>query len=278
MRVHPAWAAVVLLFATLGVLSLLGVVGAQADSPSNPFYQVKLLEQDVQLSLASPADRVRLNLQYAQDDLTALQQHTAPQDAANYSQLLARLDDAFTQAASNLSAVPAGDEHDQLARQLDDLKATAQTTLRGMLGQLTLEQRVATTTELGKLGATVPVIASVTVTPGEGHKVTVLITGSGFQPGATLLLDGLPSSASVTVSSTTVEVVLEFPTDARLASFGVANPDGTVAETHQATWNQAQPTPSPTAKPTHEPDPGATATPTPTAGGEHGTPTPGPGH
>jgi hypothetical protein len=278
MRVHPAWAAVVLFFAVLGMLSLLGVIGAQADSPSNPFYSVKLLEQNVQLSLASPADKVRLHIQYAQDALAALKQHTAPGDASNYTQLLAHLDDEIGQASSALSAVPAGDEQNQLTQQLADLKTSAQTTLRGLLGQLTLAERLATTTELGKLGAAVPSITSVTVTAGDGQKATVVITGSGFEPGATLLIDGQPSDASIEVSSTQVKAVVTLPPGDQPGTFGVSNPDGTVAQSNQITLSNAQPTPSATAEPTKKPGEGNTPTPTPTPGGEgHGTPTPTPG-
>ncbi|MEI4878574.1 hypothetical protein, partial [Klebsiella pneumoniae] len=64
MRVHPGLAAVVLALAVLGVLGVVGVAGAQASDPGNPLYQVKRFEQSIQLSLASPADKVRLHIGY----------------------------------------------------------------------------------------------------------------------------------------------------------------------------------------------------------------------
>ncbi len=278
MRVHPAWAAVAVLFAVFGLVSLLGVIGAQADNPSNPFYGVKLIEQDVQLSLASPADRVRLHLRYAQDALTSLQQNTAPQNAANYSQLLRHFNDELSQASDSLEAVPAGDEYHQLAQQLADLKATAQATLRGLLTQLTLAEQMETTAELGKLGAVIPTITSVTVDQSDGGKVTVVIVGMGFEPGAALLIDGQASDAATEVSKTQLKAVIDLPEGKHSATFGVVNPDGTVAQSGQITWTSEKPTPVPTTEPTRTPGEGNTPTPTPTPGGEgHGTPTPTPG-
>src|SRR5690349_8214257 len=69
MRVHPGLAAVVVLLAVMGIV---GVAGAQASDPGSPLYQVKRFEQSIQLSFASPADRVRLHIGNARSDLQAL--------------------------------------------------------------------------------------------------------------------------------------------------------------------------------------------------------------
>jgi hypothetical protein len=276
LRLHPGLSAAVMMLAVLGLLGVIGVVGAQASNPSNPFYQVKLFEQSIQLSLASPADRVRLHIGYARDDLQALQRDGTTGDVANYEQALGYLGQETGQAESALADVPAGAEHDQLVQMLNALTGDEQQTLRGLLKQLPMLERLNTTTALKSLGAPVPVISTVTVTLGDSGRASVEIRGTGFEPGAALLVNGQPTFAALTVTATKVTATLTLPPGMGSAQFGVANPDGTAAQSGQVVLNggtpTAQPSGEPTGEPTHKPGDG----PTPTPGGDgQATPTPG---
>ncbi len=70
-------------------------------------------------------------------------------------------------------------EHARVESQLATLQAEARHTLRGLLPQLTLPERLATTDELGRLGDTVPHLVSVEmVLPAhQGGQATISIAG-----------------------------------------------------------------------------------------------------
>lgn len=285
MRLHPGLAAAVVMLAVLGLLGVVGVVGAQASNPSNPFYQVKLFEQSIQLSFASPADRVRLHIGYARDDLQAVQHDGATGDEANYEQALGYLSQETSQAQSALADVPAGAEHDQLAQMLSALTSDEQQTLRGLLKQLPVLERLNTTAALKALGASVPIISTVTITTGDGGKASVEILGAGFEPGAMLLVNGQVTPAVVVVTATQVTAILTLPPGMNSAQFGIANPDGTAVQSGPVVLSGGTPTSQPSGEPTGEPThkPGDGPTPTPRGDG-HPTPqpkpseTPGPNH
>ena len=230
MRVHPGLAAIVVALAVLGVLGIVGVAGAQASDPGNPLYQVKQFEQNLQLSFASPADRVRLHIGNARADLRALASYAQQRDDANYERVLSYLSQETDQAASDLEDVPAGAEYTQLAQQLEQVKSDEQQTLRGLLKQIDITERLTTTASLKALGASVPIISHVALTVGDGGKDTVVISGSGFEPGAQLLVDGRVVPADVTVDAQEFTAVVSLPPDARPTQVGVANPDGTAVQ------------------------------------------------
>jgi hypothetical protein len=274
MRVHPGLAAVLALLAVMGVLGVVGVVGAQASDPGNPFYQVKLFEQSIQLSFATPADRVRLNIGYARSDLQALSNYAQQGDDANYERILGYLNQETSQAANDLNAVPAGAEHTQLAQQLAQVQQDEQQTLRELLKQLDITERLNTTDALRTLGASVPTITKVVVKVGEDNRATVVISGSGFEPGAALLVDGRVMPAEVTVQQQEFTAVIALPPGALPTQFGIANPDGTAVQTALTQLTGETPTTQPTGEPTHTPNEGPS--PTPPGSGDHNTPTPGP--
>lgn len=274
MRVHPGLAAVVLALAILGVLGVVGVAGAQASDPGNPLYQVKRFEQSIQLSLASPADKVRLHIGYARSDLQALSGYAQQNDDANYEQVLGYLNQETDQATGDLKNVPSGAEYTQLAQQLDQLKSDEQQTLRGLLKQLDITGRLVTTNALSASGASVPVISKVVLTVGDGNRATVVISGSGFEPGAQLLVDGRVMPADVTVQPQEFTAVFSLPAGARPAQLGIANPDGTAVQSAVTQPTTGTPTTQPSGEPTKKPE--GSTTPTPPGDGDHGTPTPGP--
>jgi hypothetical protein len=274
MRVHPGLAAVVALLAVMGVLGVVGVVGAQASDPGNPFYQVKRFEQSIQLSFANPADRVRLNIGYARSDLQALSSYAQQGDDANYERILGYLNQETSHAENDLKAVPAGAEYTQLAQQLAQVQQDEQQTLRALLKRLDITERLNTTDALRTLGASVPAITKVVLRVDEDNRATVVISGSGFEPGAALLVDGRVMPAEVTVQQQEFTAIVALPPGALPTQFGIVNPDGTAVQIPLTQLTGETPTTQPTGEPTHTPDEGPS--PTPPGSGDHNTPTPGP--
>jgi hypothetical protein len=105
------------------------------------------------------------------------------------------------------------------------------------LPTLSWSARVKTTTVLGSLGVTVPIITKATITrtvgPGE-HVSRILVEGSNFQSGAIVEVNGDPVGVVVSQTATQVLVQLD-PTHpvTSVKTVGVSNPDGTAANTAQ---------------------------------------------
>jgi hypothetical protein len=276
LRVHRGLATLAAVLVTFCLLGVVGLVGAEASNPGSPFYGVKLFEQSIRLTFSSPADRVRLHISYAQDVLNQLQQPGVMGNENVYLQTLNYLDQETGAASSELANLPGGSDRDQLTEALAQLVASEQQTLHGLLLHLSFTERLATTTELGKLGAPIPLIRSITVTFTDDGRANVVIDGSGFEPGAVLLLDGQSVPATLEITPDEITAMLALSADMRPSTLGVSNPDGTVAQDNHIAWTNATPTPEPTKQPTGEPThkPGE-PTPTP-GGGDHRTPTPEP--
>jgi hypothetical protein len=112
------------------------------------------------------------------------------------------------------------------------------------------------------------------------HLWTITITGSGFQPGAVLLMNGQPVTATISVTPTKLVAQISGDDSApRPSSIGVGNPDNTAAGTTSITSNEtndddatpgAQQTPgSDDHSGDHQGSSGGSATPTGTGGGDH---------
>src|SRR5262249_4641488 len=148
-----------------------------------------------------------------------------------YSDALGTLHDETVAAADALRDVPAGQEHTSLAKQLDDLQTRGRASLRASLPSLSWRNRSLVTTALAELGENVSHITSATLTrvDQDGHFAwRVTITGSGFQRGAVLLVNGSPAGTVVSVTPT--QLVAQLPDSAvedDPRSLGVGNPDRT---------------------------------------------------
>ena len=105
--------------------------------------------------------------------------------------------------------------------------------MQGLLLRLALPERLATTEELGRLGATVPQLTSVTVTlPAHGNgQATVSISGTDLQPGATLLVNDQPVVATGTLQQGVYVFLANWKGKQHPHTVGLMNPDGTAAET-----------------------------------------------
>jgi len=248
-----------------------GILAAAASAaPGHLLYGVRRWEQGVSVLLAnSAADRVRLHLRYASD---ALQAFNAAVDGhaggQAYSDALGALHDESIAATATLHDVPAGQEHASLARQLDDLQTRGRASLRASLLSLSWRDRALVTTALAGQGQTVLSISSVTLARvgTDGHSTwKVTVTGSGFQQGAVLLVNGSPAGVAVSVTPTLL--VAQLPDSALKnvpGSLGVGNPD------HTATITGAI---------THDPDENEGGDPNngDSGGGDNATSTPTPG-
>jgi hypothetical protein len=225
-------------------------------APGSPLYALRRWEQDVRVNLdSSAADRVRLHIQYASDALGALQSASAQHrgDPAYRDALTTvRAEDAA--AASELPGVPAGDEHSALQARLAALRDQERQAFYAALSLIDWPDRLATTQALGMLGAPVPSVTSVRIERdgGAGGEWRVVVDGSGFAPGASLVVDGQPVGQVVSVEP--FEFVATVGPGGRQALnglVGVQNPDGTCAATDAVRGGddggQETPAPQPTA-------------------------------
>lgn len=243
----PALAATLIL--ALGAATF---TAALAADPGSPFYGLHRWEQGVQVNMAgSAAERARLHLASAQDALTALDAAVAQHETgATYNEALATFRDEMSAAKMNLDAVPAGADHDALTTQLTTLQTQGRADLRAALVSLPWPERVTTTSALAALGDDVlHVTQTQMVYAGHGqHLWTITVTGTGFQQGAELLVNGQPAGAViVSVASTTLVAHMSGDDSAPLpSSVGVANPDHTAAVTSSISSHEQEDVGTPT--------------------------------
>lgn len=233
-RAHPVYGVALgfcLLVLLLGTSVL--VLAAQVSNPENPLYTVKRLEQQWQISLAgSPESQAELDLQFARERLNTLADLADPAHAQAYRQALADFDQQVSAAASTIQSLPAEPDRDRLSGELATLKGDARHTLRGLLPQLALAERLGTTDELGRLGDTVPSLQSVEIvlSAHPDEQATISITGDNIQPGAQLLVDGQVIDAQGSFQNGLYVFTTSWNGDQHPQSIDILNPDGTVAQ------------------------------------------------
>jgi hypothetical protein len=235
----PALAAT-LLFA-IGMTTFTAAVLA---GPGSPLYGLHKWEQNFQANLTgSAADRTQLHISNAQDALFALNTAVANHETgATYDDALATFRDEARAAANSLHNMTPGGERDALAARLDQLHAKGIADLHTALPALSWPQRIETTGVLTELGDQVLTITQADMVYSEHgqHLWAITISGSGFQQGAVLLLNGRPVTASITVTPTKLVAQMSGDDDApRPSSIGVGNPDNTAAATTSITSNEA---------------------------------------
>ena len=243
LRARPALSAalgICLLFCLLGTGVL--ALAAQASTPTSPLYALKRWEQHVQLQLSgSPVDQASLDLQFARDRLKALPPLADTAHASAYRQALSDLDQQVNAAASAINALPASAHHMQLAGELAGLKRDAIGVLRSLLARLALPEQLGTTTELARLGDTVPLVKQVSLTlpahPNE--RATISFTGLDLQPGAHLLVDDKVIEETGTLQYGQIVFGMDWDGNQHPHSLGILNPDGTATETTTITIKAA---------------------------------------
>lgn len=243
-RAHPVFGValglcVLLLVLLTGVL----VAAAQVTNPENPLSIVKHWEQHVQVSLAgSPRSQAELDIQFAQERLNTLAGLANPAQADAYQQALADFDLKVNTASNAIAALPSGADRTRLGGELTGLKSEARQHLRALLPQLELDERLATTGELGRLGDTVPRLLSVEIdlpTHSNEHTATVSIRGDDIEPGAQLLVNGQIIDAPGSFQNGLYVFTTGWNGNQHAQSIGLINPDGTVALTTAITVNSA---------------------------------------
>jgi len=210
------------------------VVAGQIGDPTNPLYGVKRWEQQVQVSLAnSPTDQAELHLHFARDQLTALENFTETSQASSYQEALADFDEQLTLAIQEIQALPAGTDQDRLHNELATLQMDARQTLRQLLSEITLPERLLTTGELGRLGDTVPSLLQVQVTlPAHPNGLAIIsISGNDLQANAQLLVNGRPVAASGILQAGAYLFSLNWHGNEHPQSIGILNPDDTATQT-----------------------------------------------
>ena len=250
----PAVAAAVLLLA-FGTLTVAASAG-----PGSLLYGLHRIEQNIHVALSgNPADRMRLHLSYASDALAAANTAAHAGDNAAFGDALATLRTELAAASSELANIPPGGDYNTLSAQLASLRSRAITGLRSDLPSLDWASRLAATDALAAFGSDVPRVTGATaqrVQDASVHTWHVIITGAGFAPGARLLVNGQPAGTVVSITDTTLVADYPASTGQPPAALGVANPDGTAAQTQRVT----------VAPPGQSTTPGPTSTP----GGDHG--------
>lgn len=228
----PTIAAVFVIAVSLGTL-----FAAASAAPGSPLYALHRWEQGVNVSLAGgPADRARLHLTYATDALAALDASVARHEGDRaYRDALSSFQDEMRSATAAVSQISDDTTRQALEAQLAAVRAQARDRLRAALPSLDWSMRVETTTTLAQVGDTVPQITQVMSISSshDGEQVRQYsVTGSGFQPGAVLVVDGSPVGVTISSSPTTlVASVQDLGDEVAPHSIGVSNPDGSAAQT-----------------------------------------------
>jgi hypothetical protein len=231
-RLWPVVAAACVLAALLSTFTV-----AAFASPGSALYSLNRWEQGVRAKLAgSQADQARLHLQLAGDALRALDHAVAPPvDEAAYHDALATFADEFHAAGAVLDMLPAGVDRETLAAGVSDLGALARHDLRAALPVLGWPDRLQTTATLAEVGDAVPRVTGVTITRVSQHGAHLwrcAVVGSGFAPGAVLLVDGRQMGTVTSSTPTTLTAEVPMDDDAGLPrSMGIGNPDGTASTT-----------------------------------------------
>jgi hypothetical protein len=269
-------AAVVLIFGA-------GAFTANAE-PGSPLFAVRQAGENAQANFASsPTQKVSIELQHAQDRLNNLNNVVRSGDNDGYGPALAALRDAEKSVVSDLASVPAGNDRNTLAAQIDTFQSNEQAGLFGAFRILNWPNRLASTQALGELGVSVPKVTSAEVRSVGNSGHVLVVTGAGFQPGAVFYLNGHQISAAGAVSATSATFPLSDQDRHNLrGDLGIQNPDGTAASAARVTDNDLNDDNGGTGGDDHQPTPGATPNATAT-GDDHGggkggggpTPTPG---
>lgn len=146
---------------------------------------------------------------------------------------------------------------------MGQLRAQGRADLHVALAVLPWPGRIKTTAVLGDIGDSVLHVDAATMVYAVGSDANqnvweITITGSGFQPGAVLLIDGQVAGIVTSVTPTTLQAALPGDESTPLpASVGAANPDDTAAQTssvsNQGQRQQSPATPTPQLTPQSTP-------------------------
>lgn len=264
---RPYWlvaavAAAVLLFVGIGF----SLTAAALAGPGSPLYGLRQVEQRVRVQLVTdPQSRAQLQVGYAQQSLTELENALHQDNTSAYRDALANFLAAYGDATKAMTTVPTSDQRTALETNLASLRARATGDLYGAIGTMSWGDRLTTTSALGALGNSVPIVKQVTYAhssgtpgngaPGNGDGLLVQIHGAGFAPGAVVYINGQAMGDVRRVTPNDIQVVLHgVATLAPSTVIGVRNPDGTAAQTASVSRSSLSPQETPSATPTATPN------------------------
>ncbi len=158
---------------------------------------------------------------------------------------------------------------------MTSLRTHARHDLRAALSSRAWPDRLTTTSALAELGDAVPSVAHAIVAHEGDRRWQVTLSGAGFQPGAVLLVNGVPVGTAHVVSPSLLTAEVGDVASLRQMALGVGNTDGTAAATESVATASATPTPG--GSDDHGGQGRGTGTGKGGHGGDHsGTPTPTP--
>jgi hypothetical protein len=226
-------AAAALLALCVGMLT----VATAAAGPGDPLFGLHRYWQGIGVAVAGDSsERAHGHLDLAHEWLASVHdaavQHRGD---PTYSDALQALQQEDAAAAQEIAQMPTGTARTSLEADLATLHADEITTLQAALAPLGWQDRIITTDALGALGVKVPRVNGATIDLNDATDAArwpVTLTGSGFAPGAVLLVNGQPAGivTGVSVGGLSGELLLgeNAPVPAAL---GVGNADGTAAIT-----------------------------------------------
>jgi hypothetical protein len=230
------WAA---LAATILLTISLGAITASAH-PGAPFYPLRKIVEGVGARITGDpaAASAQASMRQADEALAAFDAAASQRDEPGALAALAQLRQDDQQAAQSISQVIDDSQRQTLQQSLNSLHTREISDLRAALPELSLAARIQVTSALVAAGDSAPVITSYSLpgdqnasdhsASGSAPNRTLIIKGSGFTAGATLLIDGKP--AGVIDAITATRIVAHLPAGAQdPQQIGVEEPDGTVA-------------------------------------------------
>jgi hypothetical protein len=211
-------------------------VATAAAGPGNPLFGLHRFAQAIQVNAAGDSgEQARGHLDLAHQWLASVH------DAASrhlgdptYSDALQALQEEDASAAQDIAQVPPGAARTSLEADLATLHADEITTLQAVLTALGWPDRITTTSALGALGVAVPRVSGATIDLNDANDARwpVTLTGSGFAPGAVLLVNGQPTGIVTGLSAREISGELQLDANAQVpTALGVGNPDGMAAVT-----------------------------------------------
>jgi hypothetical protein len=205
-----------------------------AENPDNPLYGIKVLEQHIQLSLASsPQNQAEVNLQIIRDRLKTAASMANASHADAYQKALQDADQRITAVSQVINSLPTGADRQRLASELTTVKTDARQTLYSLLPRLPLTAQLATTTMLSHLGAAVPSIQSATivVTSHPAEQATITITGTHLTSSTRLVINNRLVAGDCTLQDNTCVFVIPWHAHNPPGTIAVLNEDDTIAQT-----------------------------------------------
>lgn len=186
--------------------------------------------------------QIELTEHAAHAQLLTLANLADPAHAQAYRGELAKLDQQIDDCAHEVETVPEKSGWQHANHELIELKTDARQALYRFLPGLALPERVLTTSELGKLGATVPVVRSASFTlNATKNQATVFLQGSGIMPGAHLLLDTQEIPVSGVIQNGGYQITIPWSAQSPLPQhLGILNTNHTAAQTSTLTVQTTQ--------------------------------------